>query len=104
MKNHSNRQVVTDIRKELEDLKHNLKGAFSKSGEVLSDKSKTLLDNTIESFHERVEGIADTVKEKSQSIDEVVREHPWQAAGAALVGSCHGCTRKFTGGRSEFVP
>ncbi len=84
MKNSNNKQVVTEIRNELEDLKQNLKGAFSKSGEILSDKSKALMDNTIESFHERMEKITDAVKEKSQNVDNVVREYPWQTAGAAL--------------------
>ncbi|OGR89327.1 MAG: hypothetical protein A3A86_06900 [Elusimicrobia bacterium RIFCSPLOWO2_01_FULL_60_11] len=83
MKN-NNAELVHEIKKELEDLKHNLKGAFSKSGEVLSDKSKALLENTIESFHERVEKVTDAVKEKSQNVDDIVHEHPWQVAGAAL--------------------
>jgi len=82
--NNNNQQVVTEIKKELEDLKNNLKGAFSKSGEVLSDKSKILLDNTIETFHERMSHLNEAVKEKSQNIDEIVHEHPWQTAGVAL--------------------
>ncbi|OGR83012.1 MAG: hypothetical protein A2901_01760 [Elusimicrobia bacterium RIFCSPLOWO2_01_FULL_54_10] len=91
MKNSNNWQAVMDIKRELEDLKHNITGAFSKSGEVLSDKSKILLDNTIETFNERVEQITervekitDAVKEKSQNIDDNVRDNPWKAAGAAL--------------------
>lgn len=81
---YNNQQVVTDIKKELEDLKHNLKGVFSRSGESLSDKSKVLLENTIEDFHERMGKVSDTIKEKSKNVDEIVREHPWQVAGAAL--------------------
>ena len=82
MKN--NHEAFAEIRKELDTLKENLKGTFSKSGEALSENAKLLMDNTLDMFKNRVNKITETAKEKGEDVDQMVRANPWKTAGIAL--------------------
>ena len=80
----SNQKVIEEIKDELDTLKDNLKGSFSKSGEALSENAKLLMDNTLDIFKQRINKLTEMAKEKGENVDEMVRSNPWKVAGIAL--------------------
>lgn len=80
----NNRDELQNLKEEFGNLLSNLKSTFGESGEKISKSSKELLDHSVDKFKDQMEKALQKGKNSKRDVEDFVREHPWQAAGAAL--------------------
>lgn len=83
MRNH-NDSAVDEIKEELFTLRDHLKEVLADSGEKLNDKARAVMEDTLEEFEDKIKALKNKTAKAYRSVDETVRENPWQTAGVAL--------------------